>query len=134
MAERGHERLAHLLLGKARGNEAAVAALLADDKVPGEVVGFHAHRAIEQSLKAVLAVRGIEYAFGHDLAYLADLLDANSIKIPGELRGAEELRPWAAEFRYEDLPSGSPGLDRGRALQLAASATAWAAANLQARR
>jgi HEPN domain-containing protein len=133
MADRGHEGLARLLLSKARGNEAAVAALLADDKVPDDVVGFHAHRAVEKALKAVLAVRGIEYAFGHDLAYLADLLDANSIKVPGELRGAEELRPWAAEFRYEDPPTGSSGLDRERALQLAASATGWAAADLQAR-
>jgi HEPN domain-containing protein len=133
MADRGHQGLAVLLLRKARGDEAAVAALLADDEVPDDVVGFHAHRAIEKALKAVLAGRGIEYAFGDDLSYLADLLDANSIKVPAELRGAEELRPWAAEFRYEDPLTGSSELDRARALQLAATATGWAAADLQAR-
>lgn len=125
MAERDGRDLAELLLRKARGDERAVSALL-DEHVPDEVVGFHAQQAVEKALKAVLAVRGIDYAFSHDLAYLGDLLTANGIDLPADVRAGEELRPWAVEFRYED-PAGTPPLDRRGARDTAEAALRWAA-------
>lgn len=124
MAERSGRDLAEVLLRRARGDERAVSALLEQD-VPDEVVGFHAQQAVEKSLKAVLAAREIEYAFSHDLAYLGDLLEANELAVPDEVRAGEELRPWAVEFRYED-PAGTSPLDRDRAWSVARAAVRWA--------
>lgn len=126
MASRGRRGLAEVLLRKARGDEATVRALLGQE-VPDEVVGFHAQQAVEKGLKAVLAASEIEYAFSHDLAYLADLLESKGIEVPNEVRTAEELRPWAAEFRYEDPATGSPNLDRERTLELSSAVLRWAA-------
>ena len=112
---------------KARGDEAAVGALLGEEDVPDEVVGFHAQQAVEKSLKAVLAAHDIDYAFSHDLSYLGDLLESNGLDLPGEVRAGEELRPWAAEFRYEDPAGGPATLDRKRAHELATATIGWAA-------
>lgn len=130
MAERSGRDLAEVLLRKAQGDEATIVSLLDDDDVPDEVVGFHAQQAVEKSLKAVLASNQIDYAYSHDLAYLADLLVSNGIDVPEKVREGEELRPWAAEFRYED-PVGGPGLDRKHAHGLARAATQWAAGALR---
>jgi len=125
MASRDRRDLAQVLLRKARGDELTVRALLREE-VPDEVVGFHAQQAVEKALKAVLAARGIDYAFSHDIAYLDDLLASNGIEVPEAVRAAEELRPWAAEFRYEDPAGCTAALDRERARDQAGAAIGWA--------
>lgn len=131
MASRDRRELAEVLLRKARGDETTVQ-VLAEQDVPDEVVGFHAQQAVEKALKAVLAFREIDYAFSHDLAYLSDLLEAKGVDVPSEVRAAEELRPWAAQFRYEDPGPDSSQLDRERARDLASTAVDWAARMLAA--
>lgn len=46
---------ADLFLGKAASDLAAARLLAGDDEQDDDVVGFHAHQAVEKSLKAVVA-------------------------------------------------------------------------------
>jgi HEPN domain-containing protein len=75
-------------------------------------------------LKAVLAAKGIEFPFIHDLEYLRELCKSSGIEVPSTLDGIKVLAPFAAAERY-----GSPtpiGLDRDKALAWAAAAVEWA--------
>lgn len=115
-----------VLLRKARGDEAALKALLAAD-VPDAAVGFHAQQAVEKAFKAVLALRGVEFPFTHSLAFLARLLEESGVDLPSELGSVAALQPWAVDLRYEDPRSDEPTLDRPAAGSLAARAVEWAA-------
>jgi HEPN domain-containing protein len=68
--------LAEELLARASDDEAAVRALLDVESITDSIVGFHAQQAVEKALKSVLASRGVEFPFIHDLAALMELSDA----------------------------------------------------------
>ncbi len=76
-----------------------------------EAAGFHLQQAVEKSLKAWLALKGIDYPRTHDLNPLLGLLED-----AGEEMGAFwqllALNPFAVQFRYEiagaELPDFEP--------------------------
>ena len=58
---------------------------------------------------------------------LIDLLDARGIAVPPEIAEIRRLGPYAAEFRYEDIPADSTEpLDRQWVVQCVAKTKAWA--------
>ena len=96
---------AELLLRKAAQDEFTVAKLIPDPASPDEVIGFHAQQAVEKLLKAVLTLAAVRYRRTHDLVELIELLRANGIRMPESLEYVRRLSPFAAVFRYGDLPS-----------------------------
>ena len=66
------------------------------------LVCFHAQQAVEKALKAVLAARGVEFPFIHDISGLAKLCREAGAPLPGEMDGADLLTPYAAGLRYDD--------------------------------
>lgn len=115
--------VADLLLGKAASDLSAARALARDADQQDDVVGFHAQQAIEKSLKAVLAVRGLEIPRTHDLDLLTRLVGHGSGEVPSELDGAKRLTPWAVATRYDDIDAT---LDRIEAVEVAESSLSWA--------
>jgi HEPN domain-containing protein len=57
--------LPRLLLGLARDDEFAARSLLPVEGVADSILGFHAQQAVEKSLKAALAYRGVEFPYAH---------------------------------------------------------------------
>ncbi len=96
--------LAELLLRKARQDEFTLEKLIPDPASPDEVIGFHAQQAVEKMLKAVLALASIQYRRTHDLVELLDLLRESNISFPAQLDEVRHLTPFAAAFRYGELP------------------------------
>jgi HEPN domain-containing protein len=115
-----------LLLTKAAGDEAALAAVSRDAAVPDEVVGFHAQQAVEKLMKAVLAVLDRDFPRTHDLGVLQTLLEESRHPFPDRLSAAEELTVWSVQFRYEDVLDAR--LDRAAAVALVAGVRDWARA------
>ncbi len=115
-------------MGKASGDEKALRRLIEDDDIPDDVLGFHAQQAAEKSLKAVLAGNNLGYERTHNIAYLLNLLDSNKIPRPTFTERLPELTPWAAEFRYADLPETA--LHRRETLALVEQTRNWAEAQL----
>jgi HEPN domain-containing protein len=125
VARRDRRDLARALITRARGDETLVRKVLDDHEVSDSIVGFHAQQAVEKALKAVLAARGVSFQKTHALGYLLGLVDDSAIAGPPELARADELSPWAVEFRYE--LDDEPELDRRDALRVVTAIVDWAA-------
>jgi HEPN domain-containing protein len=115
--------LARVLLGLARDDEFAARSLLPVAGVSDSILGFHAQQAVEKSLKAALARRGIEYPHSHDLDGFVELCKENALDLPEELDGVDRLSEFAVRVRYG---MAEAALDRDQALCWAARAVEWA--------
>ena len=76
--------------------------LLTMPEPPPESIGFHAQQCAEKALKAYLTLRRVRFERRHDLNYLIDLctpLDSAFDQLRSE---ADELTPYAVEYRYPD--------------------------------
>ncbi len=113
-----------VLLGLARDDEFAARALLPVEGVTDAILGFHAQQAVEKSLKAVLALRGVEFPYTHDLDGLLELCEKNGLEVPEALSNVDRLSPYGVQLRYGSISPGD--LDRDEALRWAASAVEWA--------
>jgi hypothetical protein len=82
------------------------------------LVCFHAQQAVEKALKAVLAARGVEFPFIHDISGLAKLCREAGAPLPGDLDGADLLTPYAAGLRYDDDTVHAVERERRRGGQL----------------
>ena len=65
-----------------------------------DAAGFHLQQSVEKSLKAWLALKGIDYPRTHDLSLLLGLLEDQSQDV-GAFWPLLELNPFAVQFRYE---------------------------------
>ena len=52
----------------------------------------------------MLALSSVRFRKTHDLAALVDLARDHGVPFPKELEGVTDLTPFAANFRYEDMP------------------------------
>lgn len=68
------------LLPKAREDLAAVQALLDNDTISDDVIGFHAQQAVEKAMKSVLVVHGVAFRRAHDLRYLLQVAEDGNEK------------------------------------------------------
>lgn len=128
-----HSReLAELFLRKARQDEFVVDKLIADPASPDEVIGFHAQQAVEKMLKAVLALCAARVGKVHEIGQLLALLRKNSIPYPSDFDDLDRLSPFAADFRYKDLPSRPEhAFDREWAVDSVRRVKAWAEASVR---
>jgi HEPN domain-containing protein len=122
---------AELLLRKASQDIYVLEKLSADPSTPDEILGFHAQQAVEKMLKAALTNRAIRYGRTHDLTDLLKLLHQHQFSVPADLEEIERLTPFAAEFRYTELPAQRP-FDRSWALDIVRRVKAWAEAVVRA--
>jgi HEPN domain-containing protein len=121
--------LAPTLLNLARDDDVALRTLLDGTAVSDAVIGFHAQQAVEKSLKAALAARGVDFPYTHDVAGLMELCLDSGLEVPHELSGADALSPFGVEFRY-GATNPSP-LDREQSARWSEVAVAWAALVLE---
>jgi len=115
---------ARVLLGLAADHELAARSLIRVDGVTDAGIGFHAQQAVEQSLKAVLSVRGVKYPLTHDLGALLACCEEHHIEMPQQLAGVDDLSPFADRLRC-DIPTAAR-LDRDQGMRSASCAVAWA--------
>jgi HEPN domain-containing protein len=85
---------------------------------------------VEKALKAVLAIKGVEFPSSHDLNGLLGLCRKNNIIVPDDLSEVGHLSVFAVRMRYDASPAAH--LDRDRALKWAATAVAWARTTIEA--
>jgi HEPN domain len=125
----GSADLAVVLVDLAADDELMARSLLPVEGVTDAGVGFHAQQAVEKSLKAVLALRGVEFPYTHDLDGLLQLCQKHSIDVPDDLLGVDRLSPFAVRLRYGVVPATD--LDRDQALRWAAFAVLWAQQHIE---
>jgi len=99
------------LLGMARKDLQALQGMTDSAMFADEIFGFHAQQSMEKSLKAWLAVRGVEYPKTHDLRALLALLIEHGIDV-GDLWDLVEFNLFAVQFRYEAFDLFEEVLDR----------------------
>lgn len=63
------------------------------------IFGFHAQQAVEKTLKAWLALLGIEYPRTHDISLLLSVLRMQNQDVAG-YDDLLEFNPYAVQFRY----------------------------------
>jgi len=84
-----------------------------------DAAGFHLQQAVEKSLKAWLALKGVDYPKTHDLSLLFGLLEDTGEEIEPFWR-LVGLNPFAVQFRYEiagaDFPDFEPLAQRTKQL------------------
>lgn len=122
---RSHEH-AQSLLQKAIDDQQAMATLMDAPNSAGWIVGFHAEQSVEKAIKAVLADRGIEFPFTHDLVHLMDLLSDAGASLPPNATELAVLNPYGAMFRYENPASSGGSLDQHLFKVFVAGALDWA--------
>jgi HEPN domain-containing protein len=90
------------LLEKAEHDLIAATATIATGRAL-DTVCFHAQQAVEKSLKALLALKDVDYPWRHDLGELLILVDQHfsTIELPRDEILA--LSPYAVEIRYDSI-------------------------------
>lgn len=119
--------LARALLSKAADDLYVARQLAADAGAPLWILGFHAQQAVEKSLKAVLALRGIEFPRTHNLAMLLELLRRAGDAAPPDGDDLARLIPFGVVARYEAaLGADEINIDRQWAIDVAERTRHWA--------
>jgi HEPN domain-containing protein len=116
--------LAEQLLRRADEDAVGAKAMLSLDAVADVLVCFHAQQAVEKALKAVLAARGVEFAYRHDLRVLIGQCENAGVHMPEDLAEVDLLSPYAAELRYDDDTVGA--VERETASRWATATVQWA--------
>jgi HEPN domain-containing protein len=106
---------ADMLLSLARRDQRATQAMTDKAAFADEIFGFHAQQAVEKTLKAWLALTGVEYPKTHDLQALISLLETSGESVPSFFRELVDLTDFAVQFRYQAF-SDMGGVDRGDTL------------------
>ena len=106
-----------MLLEAAERDVGALRVMRRSHEIADEVFGFHVQQAAEKSLKAWLALLGRVYPLTHNLEALLELLSERN-EVSCRLRKLIDYTPYAVEFRYEGVESGTAPIDRKRALTL----------------
>jgi len=92
--------------------------------ISDQVIGFYAQQVVEKSLKAVLALGGVDFPMmEHDLDLLLTLATENHIELRPELVETGWLTPWATTYENAEPSPGT--LDRRQAIEIAETAAAW---------
>lgn len=118
-------QLAAILARKAAEDAVALSEFEGNSNIADSILGFHAQQAIEKWLKAVLADKGIDFEYTHDLRRLIELVEELGIIFPFITGEIVMYTEFAVPLRYEDLLDAEP-LDRGAAVTLISEVEAWA--------
>lgn len=118
-------QLAALLARKATEDAVALREFEGNPNVADSILGFHAQQAIEKWLKAVLADKGVDFEYTHDLRRLIELVEELGITFPFVTGEIVMYTEFAVPLRYEDLLDAE-ALDRRAAVALINEVEAWA--------
>ena len=110
-------KCARMLLEAAERDVGALRVMRRSHEISDEVFGFHVQQAAEKSLKAWLALLGKVYPLTHNLEALLELLSERN-DVSCRFRKLIDYTPYAVEFRYEGVESGTDPIDRKVALTL----------------
>ena len=110
-------QLAAILARKATEDAVALGEFGGNPNIADSILGFHAQQAIEKWLKAVLADKGVDFEYTHDLRRLVELVEELGITFPFVTGEIVMYTEFAVPLRYEDLLDAEP-LDRGAAVAL----------------
>jgi len=106
---------ARRLLAAAGKDLRALSGMADGETFAGEIFGFHAQQAVEKTLKAWLALLGVEYPKTHDISLLLSLLESRGQSVGG-FCDLIELNPYAVQFRYEAFDDLGEPLERNAVL------------------
>ncbi len=87
---------------------------------------FNAQQAAEKALKAVCIQRGIDFPKTHSLVRLMDILEADGLPFPEDIKAADILTQYAVQARYPTWDEAITPEEYREALQLAARVLFWA--------
>jgi HEPN domain-containing protein len=87
---------------------------------------FNAQQAAEKALKAVCLAQGLDIPRTHSLVHLMDILEANNLEIPTNVRDADILTQYAVQSRYPSVMEDITKSEYREALKLAANVVFWA--------
>lgn len=90
-----------------------------------ETLCFHAQQAVEKSLKAILAVRGVEFPRTHNLRILMNLLPPD-LSLPADPICIGKLTDYAVSSRYPGVEEPVTEQEYHEAVRLAESVVKWA--------
>jgi len=113
-------------LRRAKSNLARARLLAGQPEVLYEDLCFDAQQAAEKALKAVLVQRGVTVPKTHAPAELLTRVEKSGIEVPGEIREATLLTPYAVEARYPGLWEEVTAADHEEAVRVAERVVAWA--------
>jgi len=129
LPERDPDEVSEVLARKAHGDAKVLRLLAPNDEIGDDAVGFHAQQAIEKWFKAVIASRGEDFEFTHDLHRLVMLASRGTGELPFDVDLVLTLTQYAVPLRYEDLLDAEP-LDREATVALVEEVSQWAAVQL----
>jgi HEPN domain-containing protein len=101
-------------LRKANSDIEAARILAEEDLDDYEVATFHAQQAAEKLIKAFLVRHQVEFAKTHEIKALRSLVAALDQTLASELSEADELTPYAVEYRY---PGDAGGVSQDDAVE-----------------
>jgi HEPN domain-containing protein len=122
--------LAAILVRKANEDAVALRELEGNPEIADSILGFHAQQAIEKWLKAVLAGKGVEFDYTHDLRHLIGLIEGAGIPFRLDTPEVVMFTEFAVPLRYEDLLDAEP-LDGRAAVTLVNEVGTWARSILE---
>jgi HEPN domain-containing protein len=125
------DQLAAILARKATEDAVALRELEGNPEIADSILGFHAQQAIEKWIKAVLASKGVDFEYTHDLRHLIGLIETAGLPFPLDTPEVVMFTEFAVPLRYEDLLDAEP-LDRRAAAALVNEVGAWARSMLGA--
>ena len=110
-------KCARMLLDAAERDVGALRVMGRSHEISDEIFGFHVQQAAEKSLKAWLALLGKVYPLTHNLEALLELFSEGN-DVSRRFRKLIDYTPYAVEFRYDGVESGTDPIDRKGALTL----------------
>ena len=93
--------LARLMQTKAKQDLSALRGMMDKTIFAEEIFGFHAQQAVEKSLKAWLALIGVNFPLIHDLEELFALLKDQGQAVPDIFQSLVDLTDFSVQFRYD---------------------------------
>jgi HEPN domain-containing protein len=106
-------------LRKANADLEASRILVEEDLDDYEVAAFHAQQAAEKLVKAYLVRHQVEFSKTHEIRALRSLVASIDAALAGELAEADDLTPYAVEYRYPGDAGGVSHEDAAEALKVA---------------
>ena len=108
---------ARLMQTKAKQDLSALCGMMDKTIFAEEIFGFHAQQAVEKSLKAWLALIGVNFPLIHDLEELFALLKDQGQAIPDIFQSLVDLTDFSVQFRYDTYIDFEDELDRDEVVQ-----------------
>lgn len=108
---------ARLMQTKAKQDLSALCGMMDTTIFAEEIFGFHAQQAVEKSLKAWLALIGVDFPLIHDLEELFALLKDQGQAVPDIFQSLVDLTDFSVQFRYDTYIDFEDELDRNEIIQ-----------------